>query len=64
MKIASQTSDQMVLKDSNGWGAFIAVITILFGFLFTFWGTTGGFGIGNIIFWIIALAVAVVDPFL
>jgi hypothetical protein len=54
----------MVLKDSNGWGAFIAVITILFGFLFTFWGTTGGFGIGNIIFWIIALAVAVVDPFL
>lgn len=58
MKIISQTSDQMVLKDSNGWGVFIAVITILFGFLFTFWGTSGGFGIGNIIFWIIALAVA------
>jgi hypothetical protein len=58
MKIASQTSDQMVLKDSNMWGAFIAVITILFGFLFTFWGLTGSFGIGDVIFWIIALAVA------
>jgi hypothetical protein len=61
MKIASQTSDQMVLKDSNYWGVFIAVITIFFGFFFDFFGATtgsGSFGIGDIILWIIALAVA------
>jgi hypothetical protein len=61
MKIVSQTSDQMVLKDSNYWGAFIAAVTILFGFFFTFEAiTTSPTGpvIGGVICWIIALAVA------
>ena len=67
MNIVSQTSDQMALKDSNYWGVFIAIITILFGFFFTFESivtSPTGPVVGGIICWIIALAVAFIAIFL
>jgi ABC-type multidrug transport system permease subunit len=67
MKIISQTESEMTLKDSNYWGVFIAIITILFGFFFTFESiVTSPIGpiIGGVICWIIALAVAFIAIFL
>jgi hypothetical protein len=67
MKIINQTSDQMVLKDSNYWGAFVAVVVILFGLFFSFSGFATNPSspiITGVILWIIALAVAFIAIFL
>ena len=55
----------MAFKDSNYWGAFIAVVVALFGLFFTFvpFGSSNAV-MGDIILWIIALVVIFILIFL